>query len=154
MRSRIVTVVFAVWAMSAVAAYAEIEVTGVVKDPSGAVVADATVTVMTAEQTAIATGQTDALGRFTLRVPSSGRYLLLARAPSLGEARRPLTVGNNGPSSIELTLGIDALREDVTVTASPNLVEDVRRAGQPVNVIDSTDIQTRVTTAVAQAVEG
>ena len=55
MRGRIVTAVLAVWALTAVAAYAAVDVTGVVKDPSGGVVADATVTVMTAEQTAVAT---------------------------------------------------------------------------------------------------
>ncbi len=54
MRGRIVTAVLAVWALTAVAAYAAVDVTGVVKDPSGGVVADATVTVMTAEQTAVA----------------------------------------------------------------------------------------------------
>ena len=66
----------------------------------------------------------------------------------------PSDVGNHGPPSVEVTLQVDALREDVTVTASPNLVEDVRRAGQPVNIIDSEDIATRVNTVVAQAVEG
>jgi outer membrane receptor protein involved in Fe transport len=118
------------------------------------VVADATVTVLTAEQTAVATTQTDAQGRFTLQVPSAGRYLLIAKKSSLGESRMPVTVGNRGPTSVEVTLQVNALREDVTVTASPNLVEDVRRAGQPVNIIDSQDIATRITTVVAQAVEG
>jgi outer membrane receptor protein involved in Fe transport len=66
----------------------------------------------------------------------------------------PLTVGNHSPPTIEISLPVNALREDVTVTASPNLVEDVRRAGQPVNVIDSEDIATRVTTVVAGAVQG
>jgi hemoglobin/transferrin/lactoferrin receptor protein len=154
MRGRIVTAVFAVWALTAVAASTAVEVTGVVKDPSGGVVADATVTVMTAEQTAVATTQTDAQGRFTLQVPSAGRYLLVAKQASLGESRMPLTVGNHGPPSVEIILQVNALREDVTVTASPNLVEDVRRAGQPVNIIDSQDMATRITTVVAQAVEG
>ena len=154
MRRRIVAGVLAVWALTAAAAYAAVDVTGVVKDPSGGVVADATVTVLTAEQTAVATTQTDAQGRFTLQVPSAGRYLLIAKKVSLGESRLPLTVGSHGSASLEVTLQVNALREDVTVTASPNLVEDVRRVGQPVNIIDSEDIATRITTVVAQAVEG
>jgi len=154
MGGRIAAGVLILWALSAVAADAAIGVTGVVKDPSGTVVAGATVIVMTAEQTAIVTGQTDAQGKFSLQVPTAGRYLLVARAAALGEARIPLTVGNQGPLTIEITLQVTGLREDVTVTASPNLVEDVRRAGQPVNVIDSQDIASRVTTVAAQAVEG
>src|SRR4029453_16930977 len=154
MRSRIAATVLAVWALMAVAAYAAVDVTGIVKDPSGAVVGEATVTLLTAEQTAIVTTQTNAQGKFTLQVPSPGRYLLVASSTTLGEARVPLTVGNHGPPSLEITLRVNALREDVTVTASPDLVEDVRRAGQPVNIIDSEDIATRVTTVVAQAVEG
>ena len=117
-------------------------------------VGEATVTLLTAEQTAIVTTQTNAQGKFTLQAPSPGRYLLVASSTTFGEARVPLTVGNHGPPSLEITLRVNALREDVTVTASPDLVEDVRRAGQPVNIIDSEDIATRVTTVVAQAVEG
>ena len=154
MRGRIMAAVLAVWALTAVSAAAAVDVTGVVKDPTGSGVADATVTVFTAEQTAVATAQTDQQGRFTLQVPSAGRYLLVAKKASLGESRIPLTVGNHGPPSVEVTLQVNALREDVTVTASPNLVEDVRRVGQPVNIIDSEDIATRITTVVAQAVEG
>jgi len=154
MRRRIVAVVLVVWALTAATAAAAVNVTGVVKDASGGVVADATVTVLTAEQTAVATAQTDAQGRFTLQVPSAGRYLLLAKKAALGESRMPLTVGTQAAPSLDVTLQVSALREDVTVTASPNLVEDVRRAGQPVNVIDAEDIASRITTVVAQAVEG
>ena len=154
MQGRIGACALAVWVLTAVAASAAISITGAVKDPSGAVVAGATVLIMTAEQTAVSVGQTDAQGRFTLDVPSPGRYLLVARKEGLGETRIPLTVVEQGPLTVDITMQINALRDDVTVTASPSVVEDVRRAGQRVNVIDSEDIATRVTTVVAQAVEG
>ncbi len=102
MRRRIVAMVLAVWALTAAAAAAAVDVTGVVKDPSGGVVADATVIVLTAEQTAVATAQTDAQGRFTLQVPSAGRYLLVAKKAALGESRMPLTVGAEAASSVEV----------------------------------------------------
>jgi outer membrane receptor protein involved in Fe transport len=145
--------VFAVLIQAAGAA-ASIDVDGIVKDSSGAAVAGASIAVLTAEQTSIATARTDANGRFTLSVPSAGRYLLVATAPSLDESRLAITVTGNGRTSIEIVLRPGPLREDVTVTAAPNLVEDVRRAGQPVSVIDANDIAARVTTVVAQAVEG
>ena len=154
MQGRIAACALAVWVLTAVAASAAIGITGAVKDASGAIVAGATVLIMTAEQTAVSVGQTDAQGRFTLDVPSPGRYLLVARKDGLGETRIPLTVVEQGPLTVDITMQISALREDVTVTASPSVVEDVRRAGQRVNVIDSEDIATRVTTVVAQAVEG
>jgi len=154
MRGRIVVSVLAVWALMAVAAYAALDVTGIVKDPSGTAVGEATVTLLTAEQTTIATTKTDASGKFALQAPSAGSYLLVAKSPTFGESRIPLTVGNHGPPSVEITLQVNVLREEVTITAAPNLVEDVRRAGQPVNIIDSEDIATRITTVVAQAVEG
>jgi outer membrane receptor protein involved in Fe transport len=154
MGSRLLSFVFAAFMHGAAGAAAPAEIEGIVKDASGAAVPGAAVAVLTAEQTSIATTRTDASGRFTLSVPSAGRYLLVATAPSLAESRVPLAVDGSPRTSVEIVLRPAVLREDVTVTAAPNLVEDVRRVGQPVNIIDSTDIATRVTTVVAQAVEG
>ena len=53
---------------------------------------------------------------------------------------------------IDVSLPVVALEEDVTVTASPGLVQDIRTLGQPVNVITSREIVERVQTVVAQAV--
>jgi hemoglobin/transferrin/lactoferrin receptor protein len=148
------TALFAVCGLMAVAAQTRLEVTGTVKDPSGAPINHATVAVFTAEQTTVATGRTDEQGKFRLHIPSAGRYLFVASAAHLGESRIALQVGETSPAPLDVVLQLQGVQEDVTVTASPNLVEDVQRVGQPVSVIDSLDIATRVTTAVAQAVEG
>jgi hemoglobin/transferrin/lactoferrin receptor protein len=154
MSGPIVTVVLAVCALNVGSAYALSTVTGVVKDPSGAVVENATVVVMTAEQTVVATATTDRQGKFTFQVPSQGSYLVVVRAANLVEQRLPLSVSGLSPPPIEINLQLDPLKEEVSVTASPNQVEDVRRTGQPVNVIDADEIARRATTVVAQAVEG
>ena len=154
MPSRIAVSVLVALLASAAGALAAIGVSGVVKDPSGAPVSGATVLVLTAEQTVVAAGRTDAQGKFAIDVPSTGRYLLVASLPPLGESRTPLEVAESGAAALEIVLRINPLREEVTVTASPNLVDVVRRAGQPVNIIDADDIATRVTTAAAQAVQG
>ncbi len=153
MRNALLTGVLVLWAAGVAVAQAT-TVTGVIKDPSDAVVEDATVLLMTAEQTVVTAGQTDAKGRFTLDVPGPGRYLLVARAPKLVERRVSLTVTTHGPPTLDIKLEIDPVREDVSVTASPDRVENVRQAGQPVNIITSEDIALRTTTAVAQAVRG
>jgi len=129
-------------------------VAGTVKDASGRPVAAASVVLMTAEQTAVTKGQSDESGKFSLTVPSPGRYLLVTTAPNLEESRLPVSVTGTGPTTVDVILRPGPLREEVTVTAAPNLVEDVRRVGQPVNVVDADDIATRTTTVVAQAVEG
>jgi len=151
-RMRSATVV--IWALATASAFAATTVSGVVKDQSGAPVPNATVVLATADQTPVVTARTDEQGRFTIEAPAFGRYLVIATATHLGDARIPLTVGEPPPAPLEIVLQVGALREDVTVTASADLVDEVRRAGQPVSVIDSEDLATRVTTAVAQAVEG
>jgi len=144
----------ALWVVSAGTMLAASEITGVVKDQSGAPVAGATVTLTTADQTAVATTRTNEQGRFSIDAPATGRFLLTATAAHLGEAKVPLTIGHTPPAPLEIVLHVGPIREDVTVTAAADLVDEVRRAGQPVSVIDAEDIATRVTTAVAQAVEG
>ena len=144
MRGRIVATVLAVWALMAVAAYAAVDVTGIsqgsVRRDGGRGDCDP------------ADGRTDGRSRRRKRM-RRGSSRSRCRAPGAtcwwrsrrpsAKSRIPLTVGNHGPPSVEITLQVNALREDVTVTASPDLVEDVRRAGQPVNIIDSEDIATR-----------
>jgi hemoglobin/transferrin/lactoferrin receptor protein len=141
-------------ALATTTALAATQITGVVKDQSGALVDQAVIVLMTADQTPVATARTNEQGKFTIEAPAPGRYLLTATATHLGEARIPLTLGEASPAPLEIVLRVGALREEVTVTASVDLVDEVRRAGQPVSVIDTDAIATRVTTVVAQAVEG
>jgi len=155
MGRRVLSCLFVAFMLAAAAAAeAAVDIEGVVKDSTGGVVAGASVAVLTAEQTSIATARTDASGRFKLSVPAPGRYLLVVTAPALSESRTTVSASSTGRTTIEIVLSPGPLREDVTVTAAPNLVEDVRRVGQPVSIVDPEDIAARVTTVVAQAVEG
>jgi len=142
------------WALTTAFAYAAVDVSGVVKDPLGALIADAEVVLMSADHTPLVSARTDAEGKFTLQAPAPGRYLLVVTASRMGMSRTPLSLADVDPSPIEIVLHPAPIREDVTVTASADSVEETRRAGQPVSIIDSEDIATRVTTAVARAVEG
>jgi Carboxypeptidase regulatory-like domain len=117
-------------ALATTTALAATQITGVVKDQSGALVDQAVIVLMTADQTPVATARTNEQGKFTIEAPAPGRYLLTATATHLGEARIPLTLGEASPAPLEIVLRVGALREEVTVTASVDLVDEVRRAGQ------------------------
>ena len=142
-----------VWAPILIAAAGTI--TGQIRDRSGAVIPDADVVLMTADRTTVATTRSDAEGKFRLTAPGAGSYLLLVRAVAFDDAPRAVVVvGSTDPEPLEIVLDVARLGEQVSVTASPGDVVDLRLAGQPVNVVDSTKIDTRVRTVVAQAIEG
>ena len=129
-------------------------VSGTVRDASGGSIAKAEVMLMTTELTVVATARTDPDGRFTVPAPAPGNYLVIARATAFGEARRAVTIAAEKSASIDIVLQVGAVQEDVTVAASRESVESLRRSAQPVNVITAEDIADRVKMVVAQAVEG
>ena len=131
-----------------------IKVTGTVTDASGGAVADAEVILMTPERTTIGAARSDSEGKFTIAAPAPGTYLLEVRAPHLGEVLQAVVVGQSDPAPVTIVLEIGRLREEVTVTASREQVLELRRAGQPVNIIDEEEIGSRVKTVVAQAIDG
>jgi outer membrane receptor protein involved in Fe transport len=131
--------------------YAAVTVSGIVRDPSGAPVEGAQLVIATPGRASIASARTDAQGRFQIEAPAPGSYLLIASARGFQDARQSLIV-ESGMKSIDVALPFVALEEDVTVTASPGLVQDIRTLGQPVNVITAREIRERVETVVAEAV--
>jgi len=136
------------------AAMAAVTVTGTVRDASGAPVPAAEVALLTPELAGIARTTTNAQGRFTFAVPTPGTYLLIVRAKAFDEVQRAVTAIDGQESSIDIVIQPEGLREEVTVTASRGTVEELRRAGQAVNIIDEREIGARVKTVVAQAIEG
>jgi outer membrane receptor protein involved in Fe transport len=142
------------WLASVLPATASSTLTGAVRDSSGAAIPEAHVTVMTAERTVVAAARTDAHGRFSVTLPHAGRYLVVTTADGLGESSLTVLVGDQDAPRLDIRLHPGSLREEVTVTASRNVVDDIRLAGQPVNLIEAQDLAERVKTIVAQAVEG
>jgi hemoglobin/transferrin/lactoferrin receptor protein len=130
-----------------------VTVAGTVRDPSGAAIANAEVLLATPGLTVIATARSDANGSFTIAAPAPGSYLLIVRARAFGEARRAVSAGVSGAGPIDVVLQVGALEEEVTVSAARDNVDALRVAAQPVNVVTLDDIDARVRTVVAQAVE-
>ena len=125
--------------------------TGVVRDPSGGVVAGATVRLSDAQQATIASTHTDVRGEFTLGPVPAGSYALVVSAAGFAESRRAVHFVPGGQASVTVVLDLMAMRDEVTVTASRGLVEDPRQAVQPVNVITAEEIRERAPSVVAQA---
>lgn len=133
-------------------AYAAVSVRGIVRDPSGAPVRDANVSIATAERSVVGSARTDAQGSFTIEVPAPGVYLVIVSAAGFADSRLSVTVGE-AASPLEVSLRLGEFEDTVTVTAAAGLVQDIRTAGQPVNVIDARAIAERVDTVVAEAVK-
>ena len=129
-------------------------ITGNVRDSSGAAVHNAEVLLATPGMAVVATARSDADGRFTIVAPVTGRYLLIVRAPAFGESRQAVTVDGSSSDPVSIVLQIGGFEEEVTVSAIRDQVDSLRVAAQPVNVITAEEIAERVQTVVAQAVQG
>lgn len=155
MRSvRVLALILGFSAVPVAAIEAAVTVTGTVTDVSGAAIVHADVILMTPERTTISAARSDGAGKFRVLAPAPGTYLLVVRASGLGEAQQVVVVGQADPAPMTIVLELGGLREEVTVTASRESVSELRLAGQPVTVIDESEIANRVKTVVAQAVEG
>jgi hemoglobin/transferrin/lactoferrin receptor protein len=136
------------------AAFAAITLSGTVRDTSGAPVPAVDVMLLTPDLVDIARTATDAQGRFTFVLPAPGTYLLIVKATAFDEVHRAIRVADARDASADIVLNPAGIREDVTVTATRGTVEDLRRAGQTVNVVNEAEIAARVKTVVAQAIDG
>jgi outer membrane receptor protein involved in Fe transport len=129
--------------------------TGVVKDATGAAVAEATVNLLNAQQTIIATTRTNAQGQFALQNIAPGNYELMVSGKSgLAPKRKPVIVPVSGSPPVEITLGVESLTAEVTVTAETGSVQDKDQVAQQVNVITEDSIAQRTTAVLAQVAEG
>ncbi len=125
-------------------------VSGVVLDASGAVVADASVSLLNAQRIVVAGTKTDAQGRFTMAEVPTGNYLLLVVSRGFADRRMAVNVVASGAEEIKVIVEPRAITEEVTVTANPGLVESIETVSQQVNVIGEKQIDERAKTITAQ----
>jgi len=114
-------------------------VTGIVVDPTGAVVRGATVDVI-AHNDKLSTVSTDQQGHYSVSVPGAGSYEIRVSAPGFKTAVTDnLAVRNSEESVRNFTLRLDALSEEVTVTATatPTLESHL---GAAVSVLGSNQL--------------
>jgi iron complex outermembrane receptor protein len=90
---------------------------GTVRDGTGLVVQNATITVTGPAGQAPRTATTDADGRYRLDVPAPGRLAIAAQSPGFARSTRDLTVTAERRLTLDFVLHVDALTQTVTVNA-------------------------------------
>src|ERR1022692_3001627 len=91
---------------------------GVVKDPSGALVPDATVTLLNSSVNKTITGSTNSSGGYEfLQIPPA-KYLISVTAQGLGSQSKTAELLVNQPATIDFKLSIESNQITVDVSAS------------------------------------
>ncbi|HEY6400897.1 MAG TPA: TonB-dependent receptor, partial [Blastocatellia bacterium] len=132
-------------------------VAGVVKDSTGAFVPQAVVTLLNARQSVVASAITDERGQFVLKGAPAGTYELRVTSgrgfAAAGKAVRVPSGPEGENSRIEITLGVESLSADVTVTAETGSVQNTEGVAQQVNVVTEDSIAQRTTAVLAQVAD-
>ena len=109
---------------------------GVVRDPLGALVANATVELLQGGKVAGATA-TAADGSFHFALPASGRYALRVAAPGFQPTATPARYFS-GSGKVELTLATQTLTQEITVTATGTPLPEAQ-TGASITVLPHED---------------
>jgi hemoglobin/transferrin/lactoferrin receptor protein len=129
------------------------DISGVVKDASGAAIRQAAVILLDARQFVVATTQSDDQGRFTLGGVTQGSYELLITYRGFAPRRLALSLTSSEAQKIDVTLGIAALEEKITVTADLGLVQGLDETSQRVNIVGELQLEERAKSVLAQAAQ-
>jgi outer membrane receptor protein involved in Fe transport len=125
-------------------------IAGIVKDTTSAAIAQATVNLLNARQSVVASTQTDAQGNFALHEVAPGSYELLITHRGFEPRRIVIRIPSAEAARLEITLGPVALSEDATITADIGTVQARDETSQQVNVINEREIDERAKAVLAQ----
>lgn len=136
-RAALAAMLLAIALPIAAASRAAGEPSGVLRDPSGRVLPNATVRLTAVTTDATHETVSDAGGGFMFTGVPDGEYLLSARLPGFLSSRQRVRIGG-GMEPLSVTLQVGTLKETIFVTSSDpsdgtrKTVSAVRRAGPPV----------------------
>ena len=126
-------------------------VEGTVTDAAGATLSGARAYLIGPHQSLVATGETDAQGRFRLTDVPAGSYVLRIVRKDFASRREPVQVSEGETATVAVTLEVAPISEHVTVTAETGQALDPARVAQRVNIIPEDRIIQRTTAVLAQA---
>src|SRR5688572_2875007 len=129
------------------------KISGTVKDPDGAILSGADVSLLTVNRAVLQATVTDAEGRFTLENIAPGDYQLNVERAGFLLYRSAVHVTNGNTEQVNVVLELTPIAEQVTVTAEAGLVADTRKVETQVNIINERKILERATEVVAQVVD-
>jgi len=136
---------------SALAQSGTTTITGHIKDPQGANLPGATVTLFGRERTFSLMTTTDSSGAYRFEKLAPGEYLVEAEAEGFASASaKQLVVERGQTATLDITLELSGVRSTVVVTASdtPQSVDEVSKA---VTVVDRQEIDERDESAIAES---
>ncbi|MGH9883860.1 MAG: TonB-dependent receptor plug domain-containing protein, partial [Pyrinomonadaceae bacterium] len=126
-------------------------ITGDVKDPQGANLPGARVTLYGRERTFSITTTTDSTGTYRFERLAPGEYLVEAEAEGLASASaRQVVVERGQTATLDIPLELSGVRSTVVVTASdtPQSVDEVSKA---VTVVERQEMDERDESAIAES---
>jgi iron complex outermembrane receptor protein len=126
-------------------------ITGQVKDPQGASVPGANVSLYNRERTFSLSTTTDSSGSYHFEKLGPGEYLIEAKAQGLASATAQQVIIERGKTTtLDIPLELSSLRSTVVVTASdtPQSADEVSKA---VSVVDRQEIDERDESAIAES---
>jgi len=126
-------------------------ISGHVKDPQGASLPRAIVTLYAGERTLRLTTTTDSTGTYRFERLAPGEYLLEAQAEGFASASAQRVFVERGQAAtLDIPLELSGVRSTVVVTASdtPQSVDEVSKA---VTVVDQQEIDERDESAIAES---
>lgn len=143
-------VFFSLTALSTVSAQEARSLQGTVTDPSGASIAQATVSIYARDGSLQISTSTDEQGRYRFGAIAPGEYIVEAAGPdSFRAISRSVVVGSDaGP--LDISLPLDQLREEVIITASttPLTVEQTSKA---LDTVDRAEMDARNEYSLAES---
>lgn len=151
---RFIAIAFGLWLVLTQSAWAQsgtTTITGHVKDPQGANLPGATVTLYGRQRTFSLTTTTDSSGSYRFEKLAPGEYLVEAEAEGFASASaKQLVVERGQTATLDIPLELSGVRSTVVVTASdtPQSVDEVSKA---VTVVDQRDIDERDESAIAES---
>ncbi len=120
---------------SCLAQFENAEVLGTVRDPTGSVVAKASITLTNQDTGIEAKTTTDENGNYTFSNVKVGRYTVTAEAAGFSKAvAKDINVDVNARQRVDLSLQVGAVTESVQVTGAASALEtDSSEHGQVIN---------------------
>jgi iron complex outermembrane receptor protein len=98
--------------------------------------------------------ESDAEGRYRFADLAAGKYTLLASGEGLSSGRRSVELKEGAMETVDLTLAISPVRDEITVTASGARVETTLETFSPTLSLDTTALAGKAATSLGDVLDG
>ncbi len=96
----------------------------------------------------------DDKGQYVFAGLSAGRYTLVATGEGLSDTRKIIDLADNATQTVDFSMGISPLRQEVNVTASANRAETFLETFSPTITLDSPTLASKAATSLGDVLDG